>query len=53
MTCGGELVSAGALLEERTTKHYDTQREDYKYNKIYYVHNRMKTTDYTDYTDYQ
>ena len=39
MTCGGELVSAGALLEEGTTEYHHAQREGQKYDKINNVHN--------------
>ena len=38
MACGGELVSAGALLEEGTAKDHYAQREDDKDDKVYQMH---------------
>ena len=38
VACGRELISAGALFEERATKHHHTQREDDEYDEINQMH---------------
>ena len=38
MACGGKLVGTGALLEERASKHHDTQRENQEYDEINQMH---------------